>query len=100
MKFLDAKRIRPPGKSPGGGPSADKLDPSSPEKAPAGSALPPGSSGEAKVQKNNATAAAAKLAEGWGLDLATIQGTGAEGRITTSDVIDAHDRALESQRGL
>lgn len=106
MKFLDAKRNRPPVREPaGGGPSADEMNPSASEKAPTGSPVRSGHSGESKVetdlttrvQKANVTAAAAKLAEGWGLDLARIQGTGADGRITTSDVVDAHDRATSPQ---
>jgi pyruvate/2-oxoglutarate dehydrogenase complex dihydrolipoamide acyltransferase (E2) component len=96
MKFLDAKRSRRPIENKmGPGPSADKTNPSTSEKAPAGSAHPTGSetTGDRVPEREiKATPAAARLAEDNGVDLAIIQGTGADGYITVTDVRNAIER--------
>lgn len=63
MRFLEAKALRG---------------------APENKALVPG--GENKADEIDATDAAQKLADEHNLDLATITGTGANGRITVDDV--------------
>jgi pyruvate/2-oxoglutarate dehydrogenase complex dihydrolipoamide acyltransferase (E2) component len=40
-------------------------------------------------QKQNATEAAVRIADKLGIDLADVQGTGSEGRITVKDVREA-----------
>lgn len=82
MKWLDAKRDRTPIENKmGSGPAADKSEPSTSERAPAVSGLK--SSAE---KEPDATPSAARLASESGIDLASIKGTGAGGRITTEDV--------------
>lgn len=86
MKFLDAKRNRAAiSDKMDRAPVSDKSNPSSSEKAPAGSGHP------AKDREPNATQAAIRLANDSGIDLANIQGTGIEGRITVGDVQAAID---------
>lgn len=96
MKFLDAKRNRATVQDKmDRAPVADKLNPSSSERAPAGSAHP------AKDREPNATQAAIRLANDSGIDLGKIQGTGIEGRITVGDVqaaIDASPPKIEDSQ--
>lgn len=93
MKWLEARRSRRPIENKmGPGPTADKTDPSTSAKAPAGSANSGGSAPPATDPKEpNATSAAIRIAEAEGIDLATLQGTGADGRITVDDVRAAID---------
>jgi 2-oxoacid dehydrogenase-like protein with E3 subunit-binding domain len=45
--------------------------------------------GQRRAKKNNATEAAIRIADQLGIDLAEIQGTGSEGRITVKDIREA-----------
>lgn len=90
MKWLDAKRNRAPIENKmTPGPSADKSEPSSPEKAPAVSGSP------TEPNRPKATPAAVRMAEAEGIDLSTLKGSGVDGLIVVSDVqsaIDGRDR--------
>lgn len=88
MRYLDAtKQNRAPIQDKmDRAPVADKSDPSSPPKAPAGSGHP-------TEREPESTPAAARLATDSGIDLAKIQGTGSDGRITVVDVQNAIDAA-------
>lgn len=93
MKFLDAKRSRSPiANKMAAGPSADK------SASPAEN-IPPAKVGIPLDKEPNATPAAARIAAELGIDLASIQGSGAEGLVLVSDVRSAAEaaRATTSQ---